>query len=214
MQLVVFDLDGTITRHDTLVPYVCGFLNRHPWRWPRIVAVLPALARFALDRDRGALKSALIRSTLGGVFREQIAAWTACFVPSLLRRGVLSQALAQIAQHRDANDRLVLMSASVDCYVPQIGHALGFAETICTGLLWNGDRLDGRLTTANRRGEEKVRCLELLRQRHPGLPVVAYGNSGSDLPHLQHGDRGVLVNGSARARREAHALGVQCAQWS
>ena len=34
-QLVVFDLDETITRHDTLLPYAMGFVTRRkPWRLP------------------------------------------------------------------------------------------------------------------------------------------------------------------------------------
>ena len=32
MQLAVFDLDGTITRHDTLIQYVLGYLKSRPWR--------------------------------------------------------------------------------------------------------------------------------------------------------------------------------------
>ena len=35
--LAVFDLDGTITRHDTLLPFLGGYLLRHPWRLPRVV---------------------------------------------------------------------------------------------------------------------------------------------------------------------------------
>ncbi len=77
MQLAIFDLDGTITRHDTLVPYVFGYLRGHPWRFPRLLAVLPALLRFAMDRDRGELKSALIRRVLGNVTRSLIDEWTA-----------------------------------------------------------------------------------------------------------------------------------------
>ena len=34
--------------------------------------------------------------------------------------------------HRARGDRLLLMSASTDLYVPRIGRALGFDETICT----------------------------------------------------------------------------------
>jgi phosphoserine phosphatase len=206
MQLAIFDLDGTITRHDTLVPYVFGFLKRHPWRWLRLLPVLPALLRFTIDHDRGALKSSLIRSALGGVLRGELAAWTAHFVPALLTEGVFAQALEQIAQHRSAGDK-------VDCYVPNIGEALGFAETICTGVRWQGEQLDGELSTPNRRGEEKVRCLETLRQRYAGLSVLAYGNADSDLPHLKRADRGVLVNGSPVARREARAHGIDCADW-
>jgi len=78
---------------------------------------------------------------------------------------------------------------------------------------WRGDRLDGRLTTPNRRGEEKARCLEALRRKYPDLEVVAYGNAASDLPHLVLADRSVLVNGSADARRKAMRLRVRCVDW-
>lgn len=214
MQLAVFDLDGTITRRDTLVPYVLGFVARRPWRLLSLPCVAPALLRYLFKRDRGDLKASLIHWTLGNASREQIDSWTALFVVPLLARGVFKQALAQIGDHRRAGDRLVLMSASVDLYVPAIGQALGFAETICTGVRWNGDRLDGRLTTPNCRGEEKVRCLQSLRERHPNVPVVAYGNSSGDLPHLRLAERGLLVNGSAATCRRARQLGIECARWS
>jgi phosphoserine phosphatase len=106
------------------------------------------------------------------------------------------------------------MSASTDLYVPAIGAALGFDEVICTGVRWDGERLDGHLTTANRRGAEKARCFEALKLAHPGLSTAAYGNAGSDLDHLQLADRPLLVNGSRRARLEAARLGVPCTDWS
>jgi phosphatidylglycerophosphatase C len=172
-----------------------------------------AFARFALLPDRGALKSSWIRAVLGGVSRGEIEAWTARFVPQLLRDGIHADARAAITAHRDAGDHLVLLSASPDIYVPAIGQALGFAEVVCTGVAWDGERLSGELTTPNRRGAEKVRCLEALQREHPQLPIVAYGNATSDLAHLTLADRGVLVNGSARARRRAAELGVACAMW-
>jgi HAD superfamily hydrolase (TIGR01490 family) len=214
MQLAVFDLDGTITRRDTLAQYVFGYLRRHPWRFIGLPLVLPALIGFALKRrDHGQLKAAFIRSTLRGCSREQLEAWNAQFVPALLARGVFADAIARIAAHREAGDRLVLMSASVDFYVPAIGQALGFAQTLCTGVLWKGNFLDGALTTPNRRGVEKVHCFEALRQAHPGLKTAAYGNAGSDLPHLRLADHGVLVNGDPAARREASAAGVSNVDW-
>ena len=213
--LAIFDLDGTITRHDTLASYVLGFLvRRRPWRLPALLLILPALLGYALGRfDRDGLKSAFIRATLGGCRRPELAGWTAAFIEPLLARGLFPGALEAIEAHARAGDDLVLMSASPDLYVPAIARALGFKEVICTGLRWEGERLSGALATANRRGEEKVRCLEALRARHPGVPAVAYGNAASDLPHLKLVERGVLVNGSARARREAVRAGITCTDW-
>ena len=214
MQLAVFDLDGTITRRDTLLPYVLGFPMSTPRKSWGVLVFLGTLFLFLTGkRDHGQVKSAFIRSTLGGQTRARIDAWTACFVPSLLQRGVFADALNKIAQHRREGARLVLMSASTDLYVPAIAAALGFDEVICTGMRWNGDRLDGHLCTPNRRGSEKTRCFEALRNRHPGLTTAAYGNAGSDLDHLRLADRPLLVNAPAGARREAARLGIPCARW-
>ena len=212
--LALFDLDGTITRHDTLLPYVTGFLLRHPARLARLPRVLLALARFLRGRaDRGELKSALVQAALGGCTRSEADAWTSQFASRLLRRGLRADALAAIARHRRQGDVLALLSASVDLYVPVIGRSLGFSDILCTEVNWNGERLVGTFATANRRGAEKVPCLALLRGRHPGLPVTAYGNSLSDLEHLKRVEHPVLVNGSPRARRAAAREGIPRRAW-
>jgi phosphatidylglycerophosphatase C len=214
LRLVVFDLDGTITRRDTLLPYVTGFLSRRPWRLWRLLAVAPALIPFLLGRcDRGELKSALLKATLRGATDTEFEGWTAVFVPRLLARGAHAQALASIEQHRRLGDVLVLLSASPDLYVPAIARQLGFAEAICTGVRRNGHRLDGALSTPNRRGEEKTRCLTALRQRYPGLSTAAYANATSDLDHLLEVDEPHLVNGSPRARARARRLGIPTLCW-
>ena len=215
MRLAVFDLDGTITRHDTLAPYALGFVVRKRfWRLPALLLVLPALIGNAIGLiDRGGLKSAFIRATLGGCRRKALEWWTPAFIERLKADGLLQQALEAIQTHSRAGDHLVLLSASTDLYVPAIGQALGFQEVICTGVRWEGERLVGTLTTPNRRGEEKARCVAALRARHPGVAAAAYGNAASDIPHLKLVEHGVLVNGSAAARRQAARAGITCADW-
>jgi phosphatidylglycerophosphatase C len=188
-------------------------MHRHPARAARLIEVLPALLRFVRHRDRGDLKAAFIRAGLGGCTRAELGAWTERFVPRLLARGVWADALACLARHRAQDDVPVLMSASVDLYVPAIAGALGFAEVICTPLRWEGERLDGALAGPNCRGAEKARALKELRGRHPGLKITAYGNAASDLGHLCVADRGVLVNGSRRTRQAAKRLGLTCLTW-
>lgn len=214
MRLAVFDLDGTITRRDTLLPYVMGYpVNPLRKAFGLLIFVWSLLLFLLRLRDHGQLKSAFIRSILAGETRDKVAAWTAHFVPAVLERGVFKDALSQIAKHRGEGARLVLMSASTDIYVPDIGSALGFDEVICTGVTWIGDRLEGRLSTPNRRGAEKARCFEALVKTHPG-PTAAYGNAGSDLDHLRLADHPLLVNGSSGARKQAQRLGIPTARWS
>ncbi len=214
-RIAVFDLDGTLTWRDTLLPFLGGYLARHPWRWPRLWRLPFAVAAFVLrQRDPGVFKSRLIRIVMGGEPRGAIDAWAAAFVGRLpARRAFRPAALRAIEEHRDAGDHLILLSASPDLYVPRIGRLLRFDLSISTEVLWCGDRLDGTLVSANRRGEEKVRCLESLHARYPGIPIVAYGNSASDIPLLRRADRAVLVNAHAAARKIARSAGIALADW-
>jgi len=212
--MAIFDLDGTITRHDTLFPLVLRQLARRPWRLGRLLLVAPAAIRFLFDRDRGALKQSLLRATLRGTPRFEMAALARDFVRDKIEHGCFREALSTVRRHRDAGHHLVLMSASVDFYVPEFGRQLGFHQVISTEVRWHDDRLDGTLISANRRGEEKARCVrELLAARDDG-ETFAYGNSASDLPHLRLVRHGLLVNGSLAARREAAECGVACVDWT
>lgn len=212
-QIAVFDLDGTITRRDTLMPYLRGWRRRHPGRgglWQIAVVIWNYVRR---GRDRGRLKSELIRLLMAGATSAEVEHWSGEFVAGLGDGMLCPGALAAIESHRRAGDRLVLLSASVDLYVPQIAVRLGFDETICTGVAWDAGRLVGSLTTANRRAGEKRRCIEALRARFPGLAIAAYANSISDLEHLRAVERPALVNGGLRARRAAKQAGITVADW-
>jgi phosphatidylglycerophosphatase C len=197
-----------------LLAYLTGFLRQHRSRWPRVLLIAPALLGFLTGLvDRGQLKAALMKAVLGGCTRKVIVAWTASYVTELLARGVFADALSAIAKYRRNADTLVLMSASPDLYVPEIAQRLAFAETICTGVRWHGERLDGALTTANRQGAEKARCFAALRGRYPQVRTVAYANSASDFEHLKLADEAWLVNASPVLQREAERAHFHCVTW-
>jgi phosphatidylglycerophosphatase C len=214
MAIAIFDLDGTITRRDTLFPLVLRKLASRPWTLLKLFAVIPGAIRYLFDRDRGALKQDLLRATLRGVPRAELAEFSVRFVRDKIAHDCFRDALATISRHRNARHYLVLMSASVDFYIPEFARQLGFDHVISTEVRWNGDRLDGTLTSANRRGEEKARCLRELLATRDDTETFAYGNSAADLPHLQLVKHGLLVNGSPAARRRAAELGVACADWT
>jgi len=153
----------------------------------------------------------LLQVTMRGTTRAEIDALARSFVGDKIARGCFRDALAAIRRHRDAGHYLVLMSASVDFYVPEFGRQLGFDHVISTEVRWEGDRLDGTLISANRRGEEKARCVRTLLAEH--RESFAYGNSASDLPHLLLVRHGLLVNGNVSARRAAVAHGIACVDW-
>lgn len=213
-RVAVFDLDGTLTRHDTFVYFLLSCLRRTPTTWLRLWRLPFTLARFVLGlSDRGRLKASLIRQVLGAAARDEIEQWAEAFCAEQLPGLLLPLALEALDRHRRAGDRLVLMSASVDLYVPRIAALLGFDEALCTGVGWTAGRLDGTLTTENLRGPEKSRCLQKLKARFPAAVFAAYGNAESDIEHLLLADEPTLVNAGRAARRRAASRGVPCAQW-
>jgi phosphatidylglycerophosphatase C len=212
-QIALFDLDGTLTWRDTFGAFLLRFLGSHPARLIGLWRLPGALLSFVGNRDRGLLKSRVVRMVMAGERRQNLERFTQKFVDQLLVHGFRGEALAVLERHRAAGHRLVLLSASPNLYVPEIGRRLNFELTLCTELTYAGDVLEGHLASANRRGEEKVRCLEEIRRRIPGLPVTAYGNSGSDLPHMRRADSALLVNADSAARREASALHIPVGDW-
>jgi phosphatidylglycerophosphatase C len=212
--LAIFDLDGTITRHDTMWPFISGYLLRHPARWWRLpLCLLPLLKHFLSNRDRGVLKSAVLRLTLGGVPRARLDQWAERYTQRLLSVGLYREALDSIATLRKAEARLVLLSASPDLYVPWIARALGFDECICTEVRWRADgTLDGALSSANRRGTEKTRCVRALLAKYQPPLSQAYGNDRADLEHLALVSAGIYVNGPAEDVMETPS--IRAVRWS
>ncbi len=214
--VALFDLDGTVTYGDTLTPYTLGYALRHPWRLPRLLMTIPVILAWLMKRtDRGGLKGSLIRACLGGVSRAQLAPWTQAFLDALFRSGtgLHADARREIEMLRSQGVNLILMSASPDLYVPEIGRRLGFARVICSSVRWEGDVLDGRLEGRNVRDEEKLRYLQELRREFPGARFSAYGNTGADLPHLLAADEGTFVNGSVKSTERAKLGGLRIVRW-
>jgi phosphatidylglycerophosphatase C len=214
--VALFDLDGTLTWRDTLLPFLWSFLQLYPSRTLGLWRLPFALLHYvSATHDRGLLKSQVIRMVMGGASRADVDACANAFVNSLKPMHRLRPtSLAVLEAHRTAGDHLVLLSASPDLYVPRIGSELGFELTLCTEIEWQGDRLLGTLKTPNRRGAEKSRCLDWLRTQYPDTPVIAYGNSPSDLDHMRRADRALLVNGSTAARSAAVRAGIPTATWT
>ncbi len=211
--VAIFDLDGTLTYHDTLVPFLGLAVAANPARLLRLAAAGVWLARYLIDRDRGRLKGALIQALVGGCTRAQIDALAQSLIVKLLRNGLRPGAQATLQRHRERGDRLILLSASPDLYVPAIAKALSFDQCLCTQVLWRGEHLMGSLITENRRGEEKRRLVaDLLAELKPPHSA-AYGNAESDLPHLRLVTSPLLVNANAHARKKAEQYGVPTDEW-
>ena len=215
--VALFDLDGTVTRRDTYLAYLVGFLARHPERWLR-AAPLPVAVHCHLVgwRSNTWLKTTFLRAVLGGVQRQRLDSWTEAFLERVLRRGLRTGALQTIERHRAAGDGLVLVTASLDFYAEPLGRRLGFDTILCTRIQYDGaGRVTGELAGGNCYGAGKLTRVQRYLQQHPtGTPVICYCDHHSDLPLIRFAQRAIAVNPTRRLRRTAERMGLPIEDWA
>jgi HAD superfamily hydrolase (TIGR01490 family) len=203
-RIAAFDFDGTISRRDTLVPFLaraCGITacSRAMTR----VAPLAAKARTgrapADVHHRDVSKEALLRELFAGrevSWLEREGRRYAATLASKLR----PEMVEQISWHRDAGHELVIVSAGLRTYLEPFARSLGFHHVIAVELeAGDTGRLTGEMVGPNVRGPEKAtRLARWLGDEAPEL-LWAYGNSSGDRELLAMADVPVWVAGAKRA---------------
>ncbi len=196
--VAAFDFDGTLTRHDTLVPFLMRVRGRLPVL-RAMLATAPGMARAALDGDaRHAAKEALLIATLGGWWLDELRPYAADYARHLVASELRPDRLARLRWHREQGHEVVLVSASPELYVAPTAELLGCAATLATRLeVDRRDRLTGRIFEANVRGPVKERRL---RAWLGGTPthLYAYGDSAGDAEMLAMADVPTLVRGGQK----------------
>jgi phosphatidylglycerophosphatase C len=200
--VAAFDFDGTITRSDTLIP----FLRRSVGSARTARALLALSVRITRSMagagSRDAAKEELLRRLLAGQPVAALEAVAESFADHLVAYGLRSETLERIAFHHAAGHELVVVSASPEIYVAPVARRLGFTAALGTRLEVGPDgRLTGRLVGPNCRGPEKVRRLEEWLGEE-ACTVVAYGDSRGDRELLAFaGDGAVRMARRRRPRR-------------
>lgn len=214
--IAIFDLDGTITRRDTYVAYLLGYLRHHPLVWRRLPFFALAATRWVgRPLDDTGMKVAALRAVFAGLDHARIEAWNDSFVPWCLRRLLRAGAEARIAAHRAAGHRLLLATASLDLYVHRLARELGFDQVLCTRVAWTADgRLAGGLDGGNLKGEAKLAAVRRAVSAWRAAPfVIAYSDHHADLPLLRWADRGVAVCPTRKLAAAAAAEDLAVENW-
>ncbi|MGI8755607.1 MAG: HAD-IB family hydrolase [Acidimicrobiales bacterium] len=199
-RIAAFDFDGTLTRRDTLLPFLvrsCG--ARRVARSVSLAA--PRAARSRVSRlqaevhHRDATKEALLAHLLGGRSAQWLADSGRSFATTLSDR-LRPTMVEQVRWHRDQGHELIIVSASLRAYLEPFAANQGFHHVIAVGLEAD-DRgvLTGRLDGPNVRGPEKAVQLRQWLGASPPEVMWAYGNSEGDAELLAMADVPVWVAG-------------------
>lgn len=193
--LAVFDLDGTLVRGDSFLPFVIGYArSRRRFKPILTLPIWLGLYGARLLPDHRAKQRVLI-SFFRGQTREAVAEYAAEFSRNWILPRLHPPVHSRLLSHLSSGHRVILLSASPDLYVKAVGAALGIDEVICTRVLGTARLWDGRLVGLNCKGAEKLaRLRNYLGEDSWDGDSFAYGDSKSDFPVLQWARRGYLVN--------------------
>jgi phosphatidylglycerophosphatase C len=187
--VAAFDFDGTLTRRETLLPFLLHTLGAAAVA-RRALVLCPTLAAYGLGliRNDVAKERVFVRCLAGMSIDELQQAgerFAAYVLPGLLRH----EAMRRLDWHKRRGHRCVVISASLELYVRPWAIEAGFNDVIATRLEKQEDgRITGKLSGANCFGIEKVRRLEALLGVREDYILYAYGDSRGDRELLSWAD--------------------------
>ncbi len=187
--VAAFDFDGTLTRRDTLLPFLLHKLGAAAVARHALV-LSPTLAAYALGLiDNSVAKERVLVRCIAGMRLEELQQEAERFAAYVLPRLLRHDAMQRLAWHKQQGHRCVVISASLELYVRPWAQRAGFDEVIATRLETREDgRITGKLSGANCFGIEKTRQLEALLGARDGYTLFAYGDSRGDKELLSLAD--------------------------
>jgi phosphatidylglycerophosphatase C len=207
--VVVFDLDGTLTKRDTSAPFLLfvaggwstglGLLSVGAWAIPDVYKALTAERRRSHERVgsvrgrwEGLLHERIVGHTLRGRPRSEIEAAAEEFARATLTNALRADAKTRLDAHAQQGHRLVLASASLAICLEPLLDILGFDTVLGTRLEFRDGVATGKFQGLPCWGDEKLRRVREVMD--PGEQIFhAYGDSRGDHALLRAAQHSTLV---------------------
>ena len=220
VDLAIYDMDRTVTRHATYTPFLlhCA-IRRAPWRLLLLPFVVGSMVAYVLKLiDRGRLKEINHRLLLGQKRHpHELRPLVDSFAEKTDASNVRPGARTAIARDKAEGRRVVMATASYTLYAAAIAKRLGFDDVIGTGsIIGLDERVHAKIDGENCYGPAKLRLVtDWLRKS--GLErghVRFYSDHASDAPVFEWADEAVAVNPHAKLARLAIQRGWAVEDWS
>lgn len=190
MKLVLFDLDGTLTRRDTLWSFLRFYAGNlrffsltalaSPWLILRVLRLVSAETA----------KRKLLALFLKGKRKEEIESVGEAFCAKRLPWILNEDQMMKLQVHQSAGDKICIVTASCAVWVEPFCKAQK-ADIIATELDFTNGIFNGNFKTPNCKGMEKVRRIKQRYKLEDFEQIIAFGNAGPDddmlnLAHIKH----------------------------
>ncbi|AXA27321.1 MULTISPECIES: HAD family hydrolase [Pseudomonas] len=210
MRLALFDLDNTLLGGDSdhaWGDYLCerGILDP--------IAYKQRNDAFYQDYLNGTLDLQAYLAFSMEIFAAtepaQLDQWHREFMRDCIEPIILPKALALLQQHREAGDKLVIITATNRFVTAPIARRLGVRTLLATECERDGERYTGRSTDIPCFREGKVTRLKrwMLENGYDLQDSYFYSDSLNDLPLLEQVTHPVAVDPDPKLREEAERRG-------
>ncbi|MET0365754.1 MAG: HAD-IB family hydrolase [Sphingobium sp.] len=207
-RIALYDMDRTITRNGTYSGFLIHMaLSTAPWRLLLVPIVLVVMVAYVLGLiPRGRSKEINQWLMMGDrVDRETIRRHVESYADTVVAKGILPGALAQIAEDRASGATLVIASASYRLYVEPIARRLGFDHVIATDHVTQGTQyLRAKIAGENCYDVAKLRMIHawMVREgfKRSECHIRAYSDHVSDAPMLDYADEAFAANPHKKLR--------------
>lgn len=219
--IAIYDMDETITRRPTLLPFLLSVSFRlAPWRVLMLPAVAGALGGYIVGAvDRARLKELNQRWLLGDtVDPKRLDRHARRFARRTVRGGLKPGAVRQIAADRARGAKLILATASSRFYVEAIGELLEFDAVIATEVtVLDSGHFSPRIHGGNCYGAGKAaKIVDWMASNgveREDIHLTVYSDHISDIPSFELADEAVVVDPAPELRAEALRRGWTVAEW-
>lgn len=182
--VAVFDFDHTLTRRDSLVPFLMS-IHGPIKTYLKLFCLLPVFCSFALKKiSRQKTKEKILSSFLKNIPFSIIQEKGNQFSQDGLDLLLKPEAIERLRWHQQQNHYCILVTAALDTYTVPWGKRYGFNHVLASSMDITKGFYSGHLRGLNCWGpEKKRRLLELLNGRKGELYV--YGDSEGDRDLLE-----------------------------
>jgi HAD superfamily hydrolase (TIGR01490 family) len=195
MPIAIFDLDKTVTKKDTFIPFLLFmmFRQRRVFR-PLLFCFFWGMLYILKLKTRKQSKEKFLQISLKYVpeFNDLCQEFAKIF----LKKNLRNDAKKTIEKHRVLGHTLILASASPSLYVSHFGFELNIQNVIAANCETElTDHKNGIFLTEDLIGEAKLSKIKKY-HRISNQQVWVYSDSKNDMPLLQYADFAFAVNPS------------------
>lgn len=187
--IAAFDFDGTITTHDSLLPFLRSVVGAKRF-YLNLSKLIPIFIKYRLGiKSNHQAKQELLHLFLQQQSYAQLLALGESFAKQYIPQIIRPESLPRLRWHQSQNHRCILVSAGLGIYLQPWAKSVGFHDLICTQVIVDKNGItNGNIDGVNCFGPEKVKRLINLIGPKNQYTLYAYGDSRGDRELLELAD--------------------------